>query len=152
VFLAGTGRPVSSVDLTAAGAAKTLRLAQLRGVEVDAIVADLAEFDLGSERWATIVSIFAHMPPRLRRELHGRVVDALRPGGVFLLEAYTHDQIGRGTGGPAQADMMMTLAGLREELAGLEILHGVELVREIVEGVGHTGLGAVVQVIARKPD
>jgi hypothetical protein len=47
--------------------------------------------------------------------------------------------------------MMMTLAGLREELAGLEFVHGAGLLRDVVEGVGHTGIGSVVQVLARKP-
>ena len=77
-----------------------------------------------------------------------RVAD---PPPVLLLEAYTPAQIGRGTGGPAVAEMTMTLAGLRDELAGLEVIHGQELDREVIEGAGHTGLGAVVQVIARKP-
>jgi hypothetical protein len=40
--------------------------------------------------------------------------------------------------------------GLREVLAGLELVHGAELVRDVVEGAGNTGPGAVVQVIARK--
>jgi len=41
---------------------------------------------------------------------------------------------------------MMTLAGLREELAGLEFLQGREMERDVVEGRLHTGRGAVVQV------
>ena len=151
VFLASTGRRVSSVDLTEAGVAKTLRLAAERNVAVDATVGDLAEFDLGVERWDAVVSIFAHMPSAVRTDLHRRVVASLRPGGVFLLEAYTPDQIGRGTGGPMSDDLTMTLAGLRRELGGLEFEHGEELVREVVEGTHHTGIGSVVQVIARKP-
>ena len=151
VFLASAGHEVHSIDLTDAGVAKTLQLAAERGVVVNAVVGDLAEHDLGAQRWAAVVSIFAHMPPPLRRELHARVVTALRPGGMLLLEAYTPDQIGRGTGGPAVAEMTMTLAGLREELAGLEFVHAEELEREVIEGVGHTGVGAVVQVLARKP-
>jgi hypothetical protein len=47
--------------------------------------------------------------------------------------------------------MTMTVDGLRDELAGLEIVVAQELDREVVEGAGHTGLGAVVQMIARKP-
>jgi hypothetical protein len=47
--------------------------------------------------------------------------------------------------------MTMTLDSLRDELAGLEFIHAKELVRDIVEGAGHTGIGAVVQIIARKP-
>ena len=151
VFLASTGRRVSSVELTEAGVAKTLRLAAERNVAVDATVGDLAEFDLGVERWDAVVSIFAHMPSAVRTDLHRRVVASLRPGGVFLLEAYTPDQIGRGTGGPMSDDLTMTLAGLRRELGGLEFEHGEELVREVVEGTHHTGIGSVVQVIARKP-
>src|SRR5664280_1419816 len=92
VFLAGTGRKVSSVDLTEAGVAKTLRLAEERGVVVDAVVADLANHGLGEDRWDGIVSIFAHTPSSVRVDLHRRVVKALRPGGVLLLEAYTPEQ------------------------------------------------------------
>lgn len=85
------------------------------------------------------------------RDLHSRVVAALKPGGMFLLEAYTPSQVGRCTGGPSVPEMTMTLDGLREELAGLDFVHAEELDREVVEGTGHTGIGAVVQVIARKP-
>jgi SAM-dependent methyltransferase len=150
VFLAGTGRDVSSVDLTEAGVAKTVRLAGERGVAVDAVVADLTQFDLGEDRWDGIVSIFAHTPPAVRVDLHRRVVRALRPGGVLLLEAYTPAQVGKGTGGPPTAELAMTLESLRRELEPLEFVHAEELEREVVEGGGHTGIGAVVQVIARK--
>ena len=60
VFLASTGRKVSSVDLTEAGVTKTLRLAAEHGVVVDAVAADLADDDPGEDRWDSIVSIIAH--------------------------------------------------------------------------------------------
>lgn len=151
VFLAESGYEVHSVDLTEAGVAKTFRLADRRGVRVRAEVGDLAVFDIGTDQWDLIVSIFAHMPPRVRRDLHRRVVAALKPAGMLVLEAYTPNQIGRGTGGPALPEMTMTLEALRDELDGLEFIHEEELQRHIVEGPGHTGIGAVVQVIARKP-
>ena len=151
VFLAQTGREVHSVDLTEAGVAKTLRLAEQCKVTVNAVVGDLAIFDIGVDRWDAVVSIFAHVPPEVRRDLHARVVAALKPGGVFVLEAYTPDQIGRGTGGPSLPEMTMTLEGLCGELAGLELIHAEELERDVVEGTGHTGVGAVVQLVARKP-
>ena len=150
VFLAERGFEVHSVDLAPAGVAKTLRLAEQRGVEVDAVAADLETFDIATERWDAIISIFAHMPPQIRRGLHARVVAALKPGGVFLLEAYTPGQVGRGTGGPPTAEMTMTLNALSDELAGLEFIHAVEIERDVIEGPGHTGVGSVVQVIARK--
>ena len=148
VFLAGLGHRVTSVDLTAAGMAKADRLAAERGVALTTIVADLADFDFGEKRWDLIVSIFAHTPPPIRARIHASIADALRPQGRFLLEAYTPAQIGRGTGGPPVPELTMTLDGLRTELTGMEIVSGRELVRPVIEGPGHTGDGAVVQVIA----
>jgi hypothetical protein len=46
--------------------------------------------------------------------------------------------------------MLMMLAGLRDELAGLEFLIGREIERDVMEGTGHTGRAAVVQVLARR--
>lgn len=87
---------MASFDFLTRGVAKARRLAVEAGVELDAQVGDLAEVDLGTDRWDAIVSIFAHMPPQIRRSLHLRVAKALKPGGLFVLEAYTPDQVGRG--------------------------------------------------------
>ncbi len=151
VYLAQRGHRVTSVDLTVSGMAKADRLAELRGVEVTTVVADLSDYDLGENRWDLIVSIFAHTPPPIRRRVHGSIARALRPGGRFVLEAYTPDQIGRGTGGPPVPELTMTLSGLRTELTGLSFESGLETLRAVVEGRGHTGEGAVVQVVATKP-
>lgn len=148
VYLASLGHAVTSVDLTEAGMTKAARLAQSRGLELETIVADLADFDFGSDRWDLIVSIFAHTPPPIRARVHRSIAPALTPSGLFVLEAYTPDQIGRGTGGPPVPELTMTLEGLRSELVGLEILSGIEKVRPVIEGPGHTGDGAVVQVTA----
>jgi hypothetical protein len=114
------------------------------------VVADLEEFDLGVERWDGIVSIWCHTPPSLRARLHRSVVTALRPGGVFLLEAYAPEQLEYRTGGPPTAELMMTLAAVREELDGLDFLDAEETLREVHEGTYHDGLSAVLHVVARK--
>ena len=150
VFIASTGRAVWSVDLSTKGPLKTQRLAAERGVEVTAESADLADYDLGENRWDAIVSIFAHMPIDVREDLHKRVATALKPGGVFLLEAYTPSQVGRGTGGPQDPALTMQLNALKEELAPLTFVVVQEIERNVVEGIGHTGMASVVQVIARK--
>ncbi|MGI9609270.1 MAG: SAM-dependent methyltransferase [Acidimicrobiia bacterium] len=148
VYLAEHGHRVSSVDLSQRGLEKAERLAAERGVKVHTIVADLGSFDLGIDRWDLIVSIFAHTPPKVRARIHAAIATALRPDGLFILESYTPDQIGRGTGGPPSAKFTMTLAELRAELTTMNIVRGEELVRPVLEGPGHTGDGAVVQVIA----
>ncbi|MBN4047440.1 class I SAM-dependent methyltransferase [Acidimicrobiaceae bacterium AH-315-P05] len=148
VYLAGLGHRVTSVDLTNAGMAKAAALASDRGVDLTTVVADLADYDLGENCWDLIVSIFAHTPPPIRSRVHRTIATALRPTGRFVLESYTPDQIGRGTGGPPVPELTMTLEGLRRELTAMTIESGREFVRSVTEGPGHTGDGAVVQVIA----
>ena len=149
-FLAGRGYDVVAVDQSAAGLAKARRLAEERGVRVETQQADLRDYPIRPAAWAGIVSIFCHLPPAIRVPLHAAVVRGLRPGGVFVLEAYTARQCGRGTGGPADPEMMPTLAELTAELAGLEFDHARELEREVREGSYHTGMAAVAQLVARR--
>lgn len=151
VFLALQGHVVTAVDSSSVALKKARNLAQARGVQIRTVHADLADFEIGIERWDSIVSIFCHVPPDLRRRLHAAVVEGLKPGGMLLLEAYTPRQIALGTGGPPVPELTMTLDALREELAGLDFVHAIETEREVIEGIYHTGRGAVVQVLARKP-
>lgn len=151
VFLAEQGFTVTAVDQSAVGLAKAESLAAQRGVSIETIVADLADFSIAPQSWDGIVSIFAHTPPPVRHHIHSEVVRGLKPGGVFLLEAYRPEQLQYKTGGPPVAEMMMSLESLRAELPGLEFESAAETVREVREGTLHTGQGAVVQLLARKP-
>lgn len=151
VFLAARGHEVTAMDGSAVALAGAAELARSRGVELARVHADLAEFAIGEAGWSGIVSIFVHLPPGLRADVHRRVVAGLRPGGVFVLEAYRPEQLAYGTGGPPHAERLPTLAELRDELAGLELEIGRELVRDVREGTLHGGPSAVVQVVARRP-
>jgi SAM-dependent methyltransferase len=152
VFLAARGHAVTAVDQSSAGLAKAQRLASERGVALTVHVADLADFTIAPDTWAGVVATFVHLPPPLRRTVHQRVATGLRSGGVFILEAYTPEQVRHRTGGPVnQPELLMRLADLREDLADLELIIARELERDVSEGPTHYGLGAVVQVAARKP-
>lgn len=151
VFLASLGHQVLATDASAVGLTKAERLAERRGVALETRVSDLALFQIEPESWDLVVSIFCHVPPALRQDLHRRVVAGIKPGGRLILEAYTPRQLELATGGPPTAALMMRLVDLREELAGLEFVHAAETEREIHEGRLHVGLGAVVQVVGVKP-
>lgn len=151
VFLAEQGSDVVAVDASAVGLEKASRLANERGVKIETLVENLSDVVIEPGGWDAIVSIFAHVPPEIRRPLHKKIVQGLRPGGMLVLEAYTPEQIGLGTGGPPVVEMTMSLDALRDELDGLVFRHAVELHRDVVEGKFHTGKGAVVQLVAVKP-
>jgi len=151
VYLAKLGHSVLGVDSSSVGLQKARDLAEAKGVCIETQVADLKDFDIGEEKWDVVVSIFAHLPPPIRKSVHERVVKGLKKGCVIILEAYTPKQLEYKTGGPPVAEMMMTLDGLLSELKGLDFEFGRELERDVVEGKYHTGKAYTVQVFARKP-
>ena len=150
VWLAQQGFTVSSIEQSEKGVAKTLRLALQRGVIVMAERGELETFHIQPNSWDLIVSVYAHTPQELRRKLHRQVVAGLKPGGVFILEAYTPAQIPNNTGGPKDASIMPTAELLRSELNGLVFDHIAEVERDVVEGSLHTGTAQVVQVVAHR--
>jgi hypothetical protein len=123
-------------------------LAARHGVEIATVVADITEFDMGEARWSGIVSIWGHLPSALRPGVHAACVRALRPGGVFVLEAYTPRHLERpGVGGPPVADGMPTPEEFHRDLAGLRLERCREVDRDITEGVFHRGPSTTVQVL-----
>ncbi len=150
VFLARQGYTVTAVDASQVGLSKANKLAEEHGVSIELIHADLADFDPGDSEWDGIVSIFCPLPSALRKEVHKRVVKGLKQNGIFLVEAYTPDQLKHRTGGGNSAELMTSKESLIDQLDSLNFIHLIELEREVIEGKYHTGLAAVVQAIALK--
>lgn len=150
VFLATRGLEVLGVDASAVGLAKAQKLAATRGVKIRTEVADLAVYTPPPETFGAVVSIFAHLPSVIRQRLYPLVEQALKPGGILLLEAYAKAQLQHRTGGPKDPDMLMARADLEQAFPHCEIILSREIEREVIEGQLHTGRAAVVQFIARK--
>jgi len=151
LYLAGRGLRMTALDLSDVGLAKARQRATQLGLALATVAGDLTAYDLGRDAWDGIVSIWCHMPSAVRKAAHAKVLGALKPGGLFLLEAYTPAQLKFGTGGPKDLDMLADLAELKLELPGLEWLVAQELERDVQEGKYHAGRSAVVQLLGRKP-
>jgi SAM-dependent methyltransferase len=151
VFLAQRGYDVVALDQSPVGLAKAQQLAASRSVSIRTSMTDLSGYRFDGGTWDGIVSIWCHLPQAVRSTLHRQVLGGLKPGGVFLLEAYTPQQLLHGTGGPKEVDLLPTLAELRRDLEGMEILHAAELERMVREGTGHAGVSSVLQIVSRRP-
>jgi len=152
VFLAQRGLKVLSVDFSPVALAKARRLAARAGVEIETECADFAEWNWGRERFDVIAGIFIQFADApLRERVFEGIREALRPGGLILIQGYRPEQIGYGTGGPKELDHLYTAAMLRAAFAGFAILHLAEHDEVIREGSGHDGMSALVDLVARKP-
>lgn len=150
VFLAARGLDVLGVDLSAVALAKAARLARARGVAIATERADLATYEPAENHYGAVVSIFAHLPGAVRRRLYPRIERALKPGGLLVLEAYAERQLTRDTGGPKDADLLMTVEKVAAELPNLEPVLLREVERDVTEGEAHAGMAFVVQYVGRR--
>ncbi|MEJ2744051.1 MAG: class I SAM-dependent methyltransferase [Gammaproteobacteria bacterium] len=150
VFLASHGLDVLGVDISLVALEKAKSLAKSHGVEIRTVLADLAIYEPEENQFGSVVSIYAHLPSAVRNRLYPLIERSLKPGGIIILEAYSESQLSRDTGGPKDADMLMTVDKLNQEFTNLEPVLLREVEREVSEGEGHSGMASVVQFIARR--
>lgn len=152
VYMASQNHRVTCVDLSSVGLDKAKKLALKKQVKLTTIQADLATFEPFESAYDAVVMIFAHTPSSVRERVLKNARLALKPGGYLILEGYTVDQIGRGTGGPNDPDMMFYRDEVETVFARDHVLLCAETVRDIREGSLHTGPGAVLQCVVRKSE
>lgn len=151
VWLAQQGLSVLSLDASPVGQAKARRLAASRRAQLDFELADLSSWSFPEAAFDTVVAIFIQFAgPGPRSRLFEGMKRALKPGGLLLLEGYRPEQLTYKTGGPAIAENLYTEAMLRQAFGDMDILELVAYDAVIEEGVGHKGMSALIDLVARK--
>ena len=153
VWLATQGFDVDAFDPSVVAVAKARRLAAERAVDVRFDVADVDGWSWPARAYDAVAAIFIQFaPPPLRRRIFGQIAATLRPGGLLLLEGYRVEQLDYGTGGPRVAEHLYTETQLRTELSAFTIERLESYDAVIEEGSGHSGMSALIDVVARSPD
>ena len=152
VFMAQNGLQVTAMDSSEIGLAKARKLADESGVKVDFKAADLRAWDWQENTFDLVVAIFIQFAdPAFRAEIFKGMIKTVKPGGLILLHGYTPKQVEYGTGGPPNPALMYTEDMLRSAFEETEILRLEAFEKEIDEGPGHSGLSALIDLVARKP-
>jgi SAM-dependent methyltransferase len=171
VWLAQQGLRVLSVEASPVALEKARKLARQRGVTdgttshltrlpnnasqvigyVEFEQADLAQWQWGENRFDIVVAIFIQFaPPALRAQIFAGIKRCLKPGGLLLLQGYTPRQLEYKTGGPPVAENMYTEGLLRLSFGDMEIAHLRDHDDQVSEGAGHSGMSALIDMVARK--
>lgn len=150
VYLAGQGFDVTAWDYAPAGLDKTNRLADERGVKVITELHDLAEVEWLEEEWDAIIHIFGHFPERVFNKTIEGIKKALKPGGHYVCELYTQEQLQYGTGGPNNLEMLCDPKKLLDTFHEYFIHHFYIGEVERKEGQLHTGQAHIVQAVFEK--
>jgi hypothetical protein len=150
VWLASQGHSVTSVDYSVVGLEKARSLAVERGVALATRHVDLTEWAPDAASFDAVVLIYTHLPGDVRRQVHRRLVQGLRPGGWLLLEAFHPGQLRHSSGGPKDVDMLYTPGQLDADFAGLiSPVMSWEGEVQLMEGPGHQGLAHVTRWVGQ---
>jgi SAM-dependent methyltransferase len=151
VYLAELGLKVTAMDVSEVGVGKARRLAAERGVMVDFQVADIMEWDWAAAAYDVVVAVFIQfLDPQQRPAVFEGIQRTLRPSGRLLLHGYRPEQVEYATGGPSDPAHLydeQLLASSFPEM-DIEIVHSHDT--EIIEGSGHAGMSALIDLIATK--
>ena len=151
VYLAGQGHDVTAFDPAAVAVEKARRLADGAGVCVQFHVAGIDDWDW-SQQFDAVVGVFIQfVGPDRRAQLFAQMASAVAPGGMILLHGYAPRQVGYGTGGPGREENMYDDALLRAAFEGWQIDLLRDYDAQVDEGTAHSGLSALVDLVARKP-
>ena len=152
VWLAEQGCEVDAVEFAPVAVDKARGLAKRRGVSVNFTVADLLDWDWPPEHYDMVVAVFIQFAAPAQRELlFAHIKHTLKPGGLLLLHGYTPKQLEFGTGGPSALENLYTESLLAQAFADFDLLRLTSYEQRLSEGSGHSGMSALIDLVARKP-
>lgn len=152
VWLAEQGLHVHAVDASPVALEKSRRLAASRGVNLQWEEVDLQTWAWPEAAYDVVAVIFTQfVGPEGRARQFAGIRQALKPGGLLIMQGYTPRQLEYGTGGPPHAENMYTQELLRAAFGDWEILHLSEHDDVVDEGPGHSGMSALIDLVARRP-
>jgi SAM-dependent methyltransferase len=151
VWLAEQGLDVFAIDFSESALAKAQALASRRGVNLRTELADIFSWDWPRAAFDVVVAIFtqvAFLPQQSR--FFANLKQALKPGGLLLMQGYRVEQLKYRTGGPPEVERLYTRVLIEKEFGDLAALEIREHDSVINEGTAHVGMSALIDVVGRK--
>jgi SAM-dependent methyltransferase len=118
VWLATHGWRVTGVDFSSVGLGKARELAHRFGATPEWIEADLTRWTPEFAAYDLILVCYVHLKPDERRSLLRAASAALVPGGTLLVLGHDRTNIGTGTSGPSDPELLLDADEVLDDLAG----------------------------------
>jgi len=151
VWLAKQGMRVTGFDVSDIALSKANQFAKENQVNIQYSLCDTDGFDWQANSYDAVIGIFIQFAdPEMRARIFKQVHQTLKPDGLFILQGYTPKQLEYRTGGPSLIEHLYTEEMIRELNQGLEILNMQCYEKELSEGARHTGMSALLGMVAKK--
>jgi SAM-dependent methyltransferase len=94
LYLVENGWTVTGVDLSEVAIEQARKNASQRGLKFEAVVGDLDVYDFGTERYDLVLSFYMHSwHDRSPTDVPRRIHEALKPGGLLVMEAFAKPEV-----------------------------------------------------------
>ena len=151
VWLAKQGMQVVGFDASDIALTKAKQFAKENQVEVEYTFSDTDSFVWQPNTYDAVIAIFIQFAdPAMRERIFQKTYEALKPGGIFILQGYTPKQLEYKTGGPSLIEHLYTEQMIRDLVKDFEILELSVYEKELSEGARHTGMSALLGLTAKK--
>jgi 2-polyprenyl-3-methyl-5-hydroxy-6-metoxy-1,4-benzoquinol methylase len=151
VWLAKQGMKVVGFDASDIALAKAKQFAKDKQVEVEYSFSDTDSFTWQENTYDAVIGIFIQFAdPAMRARIFQQTYTTLKPGGLFILQGYTPKQLEYKTGGPSLIEHLYTEALIIDLTKDFKNLELVSYEKELSEGPRHTGMSALLGLVAQK--
>ncbi len=150
VFAAANHWDTFACDFSESGKEKAMALALKNGVSISYDICDVLEYQAPNNSFDAIALAFAHFPKNIRRKVHHKLLDMLKPGGVIILVGFNKKQLGKSSGGPKLLEMLFDEKMLSGDFEKCEIEALEEKNALLSEGHYHQGEAEIIRGIFRK--
>lgn len=150
VFLAEQGHHIVAYDQSKVGLDKANQLAEKNNVNIKTETIDLTKECVPQGEYDAAILVFGHVLKKDQQFLFQNLLNSVRSGGHVLFEVYSEKQINYKTGGPGHVEALYDPVDILKFIDQHQVLHFYYGETERYEGLNHTGLGHVIQVVIKK--
>ncbi len=137
LWLAERGWQVTGIDFSGVAIDKARQIAERRGVQVTWRVADITAEEIPSAAFDLVLVAYVHTDPQERAVWLPRVIDAVRPGGLFIYIGHDPSNIEHGVGGPQDAALLPGADEIAAQLDGFTVAVAEVTERPVSAEPGH---------------
>jgi SAM-dependent methyltransferase len=150
VYAASQGWNVKAFDSSNAGKIKALQLAEKKKVVLDYVLEDATLVNYPENSADAVVFIYAHFPVSIRKQIHQKAIQWLKPGGRIIMEAFNPNQLQNTSGGPKDVSMLYTEEIIKADFEGVKIQLLQTTQTILAEGKYHEGKADVLRFVGTK--
>ncbi len=155
LWLAELGWRATGIDFSGVAIDKARQIAQHRGVLVDWQVADITSAEIPGAAFDLVLVAYVHTDAQARAAWLPKVINAVKPGGLFIYIGHDPDNIEHGVGGPQDPGLLPGTQDITSLLDGFDIMAAEVVERPVAADPGHgraqegTALDTFVRAVRR---